>query len=199
MKEQLINQIKLLDPSSVVLTKDDYPEISLYAPELHYHFDADGVRCENVRNGEVVSFTCVDWNGLYEWELEFILEELMKESKESKPERLTEPKKLTKPKRLTKPERLTWNYRAVHIKQMQQGKPTLKDSENEWEEEYFAIREIWYERESMKIVSWSGKDKAPIGNDASELEGELELMKLAFEKPTLHLENGKLLELNGII
>lgn len=91
--------------------------------------------------------------------------------------------------------RLTWNYRVVHIKQMYQGDPIKMGSENEWEEEYFAIREIWYERDSMKIVSWSGKDKAPIGDDSKELESEMELMKLAFEKPTLHLDNGKLLEL----
>jgi predicted FMN-binding regulatory protein PaiB len=79
---------------------------------------------------------------------------------------------------------ITWNYRVIHVTET-------------WEDQVFddhhCIKVIYYQ--DGVIASSHENPHAPIGDDPEDLKREMELMMQAFEKPVIHEQQGKLVEL----
>lgn len=72
---------------------------------------------------------------------------------------------------------MSWNYRVVQ------------------KEGYCVIHEVYYCDDKIRV--WSEKPVSPFGDCHSELACDVELMKLAFEKPTLIEKDDTLVELEA--
>jgi hypothetical protein len=66
---------------------------------------------------------------------------------------------------------MTWNHRVFH---------EVVDGE-----EWFTIREAYYDADKETPHSWTEDGVAPCGNNLAELRAELERMLRACEKPVL--------------
>lgn len=72
---------------------------------------------------------------------------------------------------------MSWNYRVVRHKYD-------ATSESDW----YAIHEVYYDA-GGDIHMWAPEPHWPMGNDAEDLLGEMELMRQAFDKPVLNEED----------
>ncbi len=77
---------------------------------------------------------------------------------------------------------MSWNYRVFKT----QYRIRLTRGKEDFIEEYFTIREVYYDDEE-NITGISGGDCGvhPSGNTSDELWKDLEKMKIAFQKPIL--------------
>lgn len=80
---------------------------------------------------------------------------------------------------------MTWNYRVIRVDYIYEGKT----------EPCFAVHRCYYEYEADLIpTKWSQSPASPEGETLGELLDDYSRLRLAFEKPVLVEERGKLVE-----
>lgn len=71
-----------------------------------------------------------------------------------------------------------WNYRLFH-RQVSDGIGDIVDE--------FSIREAFYDDQNGAVVAWSEHISAPMGESVADVLSDLEMMRCAFDKPTVEI------------
>lgn len=73
---------------------------------------------------------------------------------------------------------MSWNYRVIKHE-------TLT-------EDFYAVHEVYYEKEGLPKVSWTTDPKGPSGDNQQDFVHGLRLFLAAFAKPILVVKEGKI-------